>query len=55
MFLNITKIYKSQVDLETAVELGLVGHERLLGRSMIGDGRAKYDYLSQVTITILGI
>lgn len=43
-----------QIDIAMAEKLGLVSHVQLLGRSTIGDGNRKFDYLSKVTMNILG-
>jgi len=53
-FLLDTGASYTQLNFEKAKELGLVSHHKLLGRSSIGDGRVKYDYLSRVTLSILG-
>lgn len=53
-FITRMDLYR-QVDLNTALAVGLVGHEKLVGRSSIGDGKTKYDYLAQVTLGILDI
>src|SRR3989338_4722878 len=45
----------SQISLELAKRLGLKSHRRIIGRSGLGDGREKYDYLCETSLTLSGV
>jgi hypothetical protein len=44
----------TQIDMHTAGKLGLLGHEKILGASALGNNNKKYDYLSAVKLSLLG-
>jgi len=45
----------TQISLELAKELGLKSHKKIIGKSAIGNGQEKYDYLCETTIKINNI
>jgi len=45
----------TQIDQALAAVLGFRGHPNLIGRSVIGNGQMKVDYLCQTTISVLGV
>ena len=51
---NYIYVDYSQIPKFVAEEIGLKGHEMIFGRSMLGDGSTKVDYLALCNITVGG-